>query len=125
MAELSDIQRKMLHAMHAAKLGILRITRVGPDVIQVTVGENRWFGKPAVTAVMSMMLHGMLTRVRGQHYELTELGMRTASKLPGVAPRAPKRSTTCSRCNKRLVPGCVRCMACGARVAVVPTATLT
>ena len=84
MGELNDLQRKMLHAMHAARLGVLRITRVGPDVVQVTVGENRWFGKPAVSAVMGLMVNGMLTRVQGQHYELTDQGMRTASKLPGV-----------------------------------------
>ena len=121
MVGLNDLQRKMLHAMHAGKLGVLRISKVGPDVVQVTVGEQRWFGKSAVGAVMNLMIHGLLTRVAGQHYELTDQGMRMAVRLPGTASAPRQRSTTCPRCSKRLVRGCARCSCCGARIAAAPT----
>ena len=123
MVGLKDLQRKILHAMRAGKLGVLRITKVGPDVVQVTVGEQRWFGKPAVGAVMNLMIHGLLTRVAGQHYELTDQGMRMAERLPGTARATRQRSTICPRCSKRLVQGCARCTCCGARIAASLTAT--
>jgi hypothetical protein len=124
MGGLNDLQRKILAALRAERVGVLRITRVGSEVIQVSVSGQRWFGKPAVNAVMNLMVHGMLTRVAGQHYELTEQGARVADRLPG-SPPPPARSTnsTCTRCRKRLVPGRVRCSFCGSRVAAGATAT--
>jgi hypothetical protein len=121
MVGLNDLQRKILTALRAERVGVLRITRVGAEVIQVSVSGQRWFGKKAVSAVMNLMVHGLITRVEGQHYELTEQGARVASRLPGSAPARPRpASNLCPRCRKRLVPGCMRCTFCGSRVAARP-----
>ncbi len=126
MVQLTEMQEKILTALRREANAAVRIAKVGPDVIQVTVGDERWFGLQAVNAVMKLMVQGLLTRTVGQRYELTQEGTRVARHLPGgdltkqpVAPARP--SSTCPRCRKRLTPGSVRCAACGSRITRVPS----
>jgi hypothetical protein len=130
MEGLDDLQQKILLGVKNDPGGdtAIKVSRLGPDVIEVRAGSYRWYGKQAVNAVVGLMVRGLVTRAHRNSYELTEQGSQLSSRLLGaIAPGAEgaglpqaRRDVNCSRCKQRLRPGAPRCHLCGTRAPSQP-----
>ena len=131
MEGLSDVQQQILLGVKndPAGEGAIRVSRLGSDVIEVRAGRYRSYGKQAVSAVVGLMVRGLVTRAHRNSYELTEKGSQLTGKLKGAIATAEgtaaapqqRRDVDCPRCKQRLRPGAPRCHSCGTRA---PTHTL-